>query len=91
MWINQGAGDAYVQTSNNVAQRWITEAALKLVRDEDCDVLILGNARIIWSEQAVRDVVGTHVTIINPVTAGIHMLAGLIHSGQQTSGAGIYG
>jgi Asp/Glu/hydantoin racemase len=79
------------ETGNVYGDRWITEAALKLVGDRKCRVLILGDVRILQSDQAVRSAVGKSAEVINPVRVGIHLLAGLIHCEQQTLGAEIYG
>lgn len=85
------AAEVHGETNKNPVQRAMAEAAQKLVRDDHCDIIILGCAGMTGLEQTVRDAVGKHVTIIDAVVAGVHMLAGLIHAGQQTSGAGVYG
>jgi len=85
------AAELHGETNRNQVQRAMAEAAQKLVRDDHCDTIILGCAGMTGLEQTVREAVGKNVTIIDGVVAGVHMLAGLIHSGQQTSGAGAYG
>jgi Asp/Glu/hydantoin racemase len=85
------AADVHGDLHRNQVQRAMAEAAQKLVRDDHCDIIILGCAGMTGLEQTVRDAVGKNVTIVDGVLAGVHMLAGLIHSGQQTSGAGVYG
>ena len=85
------AAEVHGETNRNQVHRAMGEAAQKLVRDDHCDTIILGCAGMTGLEQTVREAVGKSVTIIDGVVAGVHMLAGLIHSGQQTSGAGAYG
>jgi Asp/Glu/hydantoin racemase len=85
------AAEVHGETSRNQVQRAMAEAALKLVQDDHCDVIILGCAGMTGLESIVREAVGKDVTIIDAVLAGVHMLAGLIHSGLPTSGAGAYG
>ena len=85
------AAEVHGETNRNKVQRAMAEAALKLVREDHCDIIILGCAGMSGLEQTIRDAVGRDVTIIDGVVAGVHMLAGLIHSGQQTSAAGAYG
>jgi Asp/Glu/hydantoin racemase len=85
------AAELHGEANKNQVQRAMADAAQKLVRDDHCDIIILGCAGMTGLEQAVRDAVGKHVTIIDAVVAGVHTLAGLIHAGQQTSGAGAYG
>lgn len=85
------AAEVHGETNRNQVQRAMADAAKKLVREDHCDVIILGCAGMTGLEQTVRDAVGKNVTIIDAVVAGVHMLSGLIHSGSQTSGAGAYG
>jgi len=85
------AAEVHGDANKNQVERAMAEAAQKLVRDDHCDIIILGCAGMTGLEQTVRNAVGKHVTIIDAVVAGVHMLAGLIHGGQQTSGAGVYG
>jgi Asp/Glu/hydantoin racemase len=85
------AAEVHGDSNRNQVQRAMADAAQKLVREDHCDIIILGCAGMTGLEQTVRDAVGKNVTIIDGVVAGVHMLAGLIHSGQQTSGAGAYG
>jgi Asp/Glu/hydantoin racemase len=85
------AAEVHGEQHRNQVQRAMAEAALRLVREDKCDIIILGCAGMTGLEQTVREAVGRNVTIIDGVTAGVHMLAGLIHAGQMTSGAGAYG
>jgi Asp/Glu/hydantoin racemase len=77
--------------NRNQVQRAMADAARKLVREDRCDVIVLGCAGMTGLENVVREAVGKNVTVVDAVVAGVHMLAGLIHSGQTTSGAGVYG
>jgi len=83
--------EVHGEGNRNQVQRAMAEAASKLVREDHCDVIILGCAGMTGLESTVREAVGKDVTIIDAVVAGVHMLAGLIHSGQHTSRAGAYG
>ena len=85
------AAQVHGEANKNQVQRAMAEAARKLVEEDHCDIIILGCAGMVGLEQSVREAVGNRVTIIDGVVAGVHMLAGLIHSGQQTSTAGAYG
>ena len=85
------AAEVHGEQHRNQVQRAMAEAAQRLVREDKCDIIILGCAGMTGLEQTVREAVGKTVTIIDAVVAGVHMLAGLIHAGQHTSGAGAYG
>jgi len=85
------AAEVHGDAHRNQVQRAMGEAAQRLVREDHCDVIILGCAGMSGLEQAIRDAVGNKVTIIDAVVAGVHMLSGLIHAGQQTSCGGAYG
>jgi len=85
------AAEVHGASNRNQVQRAMAEAAQKLVKEDQCDAIILGCAGMTGLEQTIREVVGKHVTIIDGVVAGVHMLAGIIHAGQRTSQAGVYG
>lgn len=85
------AAEVHGEAHRNQVQRAMAEAAKKLVTEDNCDIIILGCAGMSGLEQTIREAVGPKVTIVDGVVAGVHMLAGLIHSGQQTSNAGAYG
>jgi Asp/Glu/hydantoin racemase len=85
------AAEVHGEPNRNQVQRAMAEAAQKLVKEDHCDIIILGCAGMTGLEETIREAVGQNVTIIDGVVAGVHMLAGLIHAGQQTSQAGVYG
>jgi Asp/Glu/hydantoin racemase len=85
------AAEVHGETHRNQVQRAMAEAAQKLVREDHCDIIILGCAGMSGLEQTIRDAVGRNVTIIDGLIAGVNMLAGLINCGMSTSGAGVYG
>lgn len=85
------AAELHSDANRNGVQRAMAEAAQKLVQEDHCDVIILGCAGMTGLEQTVREAVGTKVTIVDAVIAGVHMLASMIHAGKETSRAGAYG
>jgi len=85
------AAEVHGDSSRNQVHRAMAEAAQKLVKEDRCDIIILGCAGMTGLEQTIREAVGNRITIIDGVVAGVHMLAGIIHAGQQTSQAGVYG
>jgi len=85
------AAEVHGDSNRNQVHRAMAEAAQKLVKEDRCDIIILGCAGMTGLEQTIREAVGNRITIIDGVVAGVHMLAGIIHAGQQTSQAGVYG
>lgn len=64
-------------------------AAEELVAD-GADTLTLGCAGMSKLKQAVEETVGSEVTVIDGVLAGVHHLAGLLRIGAKTAKSGMY-
>jgi Asp/Glu/hydantoin racemase len=70
----------------------VREATRHLVEVLHCDVLVIGCVELAAIfEHIVRQTVGKNVPVINAVTAGLNILARLVHGRQETSAVGGYG
>ena len=73
-------------------ERAVIEATEHLIKVRLCDVLIIGCVELAaLFKHIVRQVARKDITVVNAVSAGWNILAGLVHCRQETSAAGGYG
>jgi allantoin racemase len=71
-------------------QKKIGQMALRMVREKEVDVILLGCAGMVGLDRVVQNWVGSGVTVVDPVMSGVEMALSLARMRLKTAKAGRY-